>query len=123
MDFENIPFELPGLVRTIVRSQKTAAQSRFIGLTCSIDPAVAPMMYGDPTRVTQVLTNLLSVSPGRSPENLVAASVCIEPLSIHFLGLVLLASCGCLVVSSHSCNACLSLRSHSALAWFLGFLL
>jgi two-component system, sensor histidine kinase SagS len=59
LELEFIPFDLGGLVEstTSLLSQNAAPN---VELTCLIDPQVPAQVLGDPTRVRQIVSNLLS---------------------------------------------------------------
>jgi signal transduction histidine kinase len=59
LELERIPFDLGGLVEDTANllSQNAAAN---VELTCLIDPQFPTMVLGDPTRVRQIVSNLLS---------------------------------------------------------------
>ncbi|MCO6056852.1 response regulator [Pseudomonas sp. MOB-449] len=59
LELEQIPFDLGTLVEDTANllSQNTAAG---VELTCLIDPQLPSLLVGDPTRVRQVISNLLS---------------------------------------------------------------
>ncbi|MGF7078061.1 ATP-binding protein [Mucilaginibacter sp. UYCu711] len=57
--FENIPTDLPAIARNIVNSLATIAQDKAIDLRLNIDSELDFMVNADPTRIAQVLTNLV----------------------------------------------------------------
>src|SRR5690606_5612922 len=59
LELESIPFDLGALVEETASllSQNTAPQ---VELTCLIDPRLPALVLGDPTRVRQIVSNLLS---------------------------------------------------------------
>jgi signal transduction histidine kinase/CheY-like chemotaxis protein len=59
LELESIPFDLGSLVEDTANllSQNTAAG---VELTCLIDPKLPKLLLGDPTRVRQIVSNLLS---------------------------------------------------------------
>ncbi|MBX2884091.1 MAG: response regulator [Granulosicoccus sp.] len=59
LEFEKIPFELESLVEDCTEVLAEQAHSKSIELLCNIDRDIAPSVVGDPTRIKQVLTNLL----------------------------------------------------------------
>ncbi len=58
LDFEHIPFSLRDVVGSIVRTL-APKPGKPVQLGCRIDPSVADGVIGDPTRIRQVLTNLI----------------------------------------------------------------
>jgi signal transduction histidine kinase/CheY-like chemotaxis protein len=57
--FEHIEMDLGTILRYIYKGMKTAADDKGIALTLNIDPSLHDKLIGDPTRTTQVVTNLL----------------------------------------------------------------
>lgn len=57
--FENIPMDLSAIARNIVAGLKNAADERGITLRVEVDPVLDKKVFGDPTRTSQVLTNLV----------------------------------------------------------------
>jgi CheY-like chemotaxis protein len=60
MDIETIPVDLPALCRSTVDLWSNAASTKGVMLTCEIDPATPAWVSGDPTRLRQVMSNLVS---------------------------------------------------------------
>jgi PAS domain S-box-containing protein len=59
LELEHIVFELPVLVNETVQSMVWRANEVGLALSAHIDPAVAPIVVGDPSRLRQILVNLL----------------------------------------------------------------
>ena len=59
LDFEQIPFSLRDVVNSVVRTLKPKA-GKPVALTCRVDADVADSVIGDPTRLRQILINLVS---------------------------------------------------------------
>jgi PAS domain S-box-containing protein len=59
VELENIGFDLPGLVDSMVRLLSVRATARQIELVAEMRPEVPRRVRGDPSRVRQVLTNLI----------------------------------------------------------------
>jgi CheY-like chemotaxis protein/HPt (histidine-containing phosphotransfer) domain-containing protein len=59
VELENIPFDLAALVESTVRLLGVRAYERRIGLSATIDPDVPRMVQGDPSRLRQILMNLI----------------------------------------------------------------
>jgi signal transduction histidine kinase/ActR/RegA family two-component response regulator len=57
--FEHIPMDLPGIGRNIVAGLQNNAHEKGIGLLMDIDPRLDKRLMGDPTRISQVITNLV----------------------------------------------------------------
>jgi len=60
VDLEEIHFDLPDLVRKIVDLMQIQADTKGISLTATIDNAADGAFRGDPTRLRQILLNLVS---------------------------------------------------------------
>ncbi|MDH3342445.1 MAG: ATP-binding protein, partial [Gammaproteobacteria bacterium] len=60
LEFERIPFDLRETVNDVVTLHALKAEQTGIYLNSEIDKAVPEMVVGDPTRVRQVLVNLIS---------------------------------------------------------------
>lgn len=59
LQLENIEFNLPELVRNVRASFDHAAASKEIQILLEMSKTIPAYVYGDPTRLTQVLTNLM----------------------------------------------------------------
>ncbi|MDH1683743.1 response regulator [Pseudomonas chengduensis] len=59
LELEEIPFDLGALAEETASLLSQNAASA-VELTCLIDPALPPQVLGDPTRVRQIVSNLLS---------------------------------------------------------------
>jgi signal transduction histidine kinase/CheY-like chemotaxis protein len=60
MQVEEIPFDLRALAYDAVRLFEPRAKERRLAIECSVAADIPPMIFGDPVRVRQVLTNLTS---------------------------------------------------------------
>jgi signal transduction histidine kinase/AmiR/NasT family two-component response regulator len=60
MDIESIPVDLRRLCRAAVDLWSDAASTKGVMLTCEIDAATPAWVLGDPTRLRQVVSNLVS---------------------------------------------------------------
>ncbi|MDP4258938.1 MAG: ATP-binding protein [Bacteroidota bacterium] len=59
ISFEQIPMDLAAISRNIVAGLKTAASEKGIALLMEIDGRLDNKLIGDPTRTSQVITNLV----------------------------------------------------------------
>jgi signal transduction histidine kinase len=57
---ESIPFDLHGTLKSIMVPFMPAANKKRLGLGCLVEPDVPSAVVGDPVRLRQVLTNLIS---------------------------------------------------------------
>ena len=60
LELEKVPFDLAALGRQAVALWAAPAADKKLHLVCEIDPATPAWVLGDPTRVRQIMTNLLS---------------------------------------------------------------
>ncbi len=59
MTFENIDFSLEETVKATVNTLNISANNKGLPLICQIDEYIPPFLKGDPTRLNQILTNLI----------------------------------------------------------------
>src|SRR5690606_22275401 len=57
--FENVSFSVRALVDSVHRLLTNKAETKGIGFTVSFDSNIHELLSGDPTRVTQILLNLI----------------------------------------------------------------
>lgn len=57
---ENVPFALERLVQQAINLNALKASAKGLELVLDIDPALPPIVQGDPLRVQQILVNLIS---------------------------------------------------------------
>jgi len=60
LDLEQVPFDLHGMVQQTVGLFTAQAGVKKIGLKLDLDPGLPRLVAGDPIRLRQILTNLLS---------------------------------------------------------------
>ena len=60
MDLENLPFDLQECIESAFDLVANRAAEKNLDLACAIDPAAPPAIFGDATRLRQILINLLS---------------------------------------------------------------
>ncbi len=60
LDLENVPFDLNDLVRQTVGLFSSQAASKQVRLNAEIEDGLPPLVSGDPVRLRQILSNLLS---------------------------------------------------------------
>ncbi len=75
LELKTVPFNLPSLVEKSISAFSPLAQEKGLGLLWSVDAAVPRYFYGDPTRLKQVLLNLLGNALKFTEEGQVALSV------------------------------------------------
>ncbi len=59
MSVESIPFDLAEAARQVIAMFTPAAQAKGLALDCIIDDGLAPRYLGDPTRIRQIMFNLV----------------------------------------------------------------
>ncbi len=57
---EQVQFDLPGLLHSVVTMMRTSAEDKHLQLQLFADPSLPPVLLGDPMRLTQILGNLLN---------------------------------------------------------------
>ncbi len=60
MALESIPFDLPSALEDAVITQAQRAQSKGLAINLEINPSLPHQVKGDPTRLRQIVTNLIS---------------------------------------------------------------
>jgi len=60
ISLESAPFDLQAMIRSIVASMDYQAEDKGIQLRCNIDERLPYRSMGDPTRLSQILNNLVS---------------------------------------------------------------
>ena len=60
LQLETIPFSIRSLVVSVQTMFQATAAEKDLQLVVEIDPALPPVVLGDPTRLTQILLNLIS---------------------------------------------------------------
>jgi CheY-like chemotaxis protein len=60
MEVEKMDFDLLDTVTGAVKLLSPQAQAKGLDLTCDIDHSLGPILVGDPTRIRQILLNLLN---------------------------------------------------------------
>ncbi|MCA1909763.1 MAG: hypothetical protein LDL39_15520 [Magnetospirillum sp.] len=59
LNLESIPLDMAHLLEGVVMTEKPAARDKGLGLVAFCDPAIPKALSGDPTRLRQVLFNLV----------------------------------------------------------------
>jgi signal transduction histidine kinase/ActR/RegA family two-component response regulator len=72
---ERLPVDLGGLVRDTLRLFSAGAEEKGLKLSAEIDPTLPPQIAGDPVRLRQILSNLISNAVKFTPAGAVTARV------------------------------------------------
>lgn len=79
LTLESIPFDLRKMVRQIETLQKPYAADKGLEIKSAVDDAVPPYLLGDPSRLQQIINNLLGNALKFTAEGSVTLSVSGEP--------------------------------------------
>ncbi len=60
LELETVPFELPELVDQLAASLAVRAHEKGLELIVDVEPEIPALLLGDPSRLRQILTNLIS---------------------------------------------------------------
>jgi signal transduction histidine kinase/ActR/RegA family two-component response regulator len=60
LDLETIPFDLREILHDLITLHALKSEQKGIELTSKVDPRIPPALIGDPTRIRQILLNLVS---------------------------------------------------------------
>jgi signal transduction histidine kinase len=60
MQVEKVDFDLADTITSAVKLLSPAARAKGLDLSCDIDHGLGPILVGDPTRIRQILLNLLN---------------------------------------------------------------
>lgn len=81
--FENIEMDIAGLAGAVIKSLEAAAQDKGLDLKLEIDAGLKNTVFGDPTRTSQVITNLVHNAIKFTLKGQVTLSVTIRSQSEH----------------------------------------
>lgn len=89
LELERIPFNLPGLVENVAALFSAQAHSKNIELLCFVPTNIPNSVIGDPTRLGQVLTNLVGnalkfTERGQVTLTVKLMGIAEDKVSIHF---------------------------------------
>ncbi|NBC16290.1 MAG: PAS domain S-box protein [Bacteroidetes bacterium] len=59
IEFESVAFELPELIHNMADTMRFKAEQKELALRVALDETLPPVLVGDPTRLSQILLNLL----------------------------------------------------------------
>jgi len=75
ISFEHIEMDVVSIIKNIVTGLKSSAQDKGIDLNLHVDNMLANKVFGDPTRLTQVITNLVHNAIKFTPKGSVLVGV------------------------------------------------
>ena len=78
--FENIPMDLAAIARNIVAGLKNAADEKGIQILADIDAKLDKKVLGDPTRMSQVINNLVHNAIKFTREGFVRLSINVDSI-------------------------------------------
>ena len=87
--FEEIDMDLPALANNLVTSLESAAQDKGIALNLEIDERLTYKIIGDPTRISQVITNLVHNAIKFTTKGSVCLSIKVTESDEHYVTLLI----------------------------------
>ncbi len=81
LEFEQIPFNLRNVLNELIHIMKIKADEKKLELSLSIVPETPSVVVGDPTRVRQILVNLINNAIKFTPSGYI--KVCVAPAYQH----------------------------------------
>lgn len=87
ISFETIPFDIRNLARNTLESYRTYADEKKLDTHLRIDPAIQTLVFGDPTRTSQVLNNLVHNAIKFTQKGWIKLSVDVEDQTDIFITL------------------------------------
>ncbi|WP_342645631.1 ATP-binding protein [Mucilaginibacter sp. CSA2-8R] len=85
--FENIEMDIAGLAAAVVKSLQTAAQDKGLDLQLAVDADLKCTVFGDPTRASQVITNLVHNAIKFTLKGQVTLSITVQSQTEHEVSL------------------------------------
>lgn len=76
LQLETIPFEVRRTIEEAVAVSSSTAEQKGVSLSCHIDPRIPPSLVGDPTRLRQIIVNLVSNAVKFTEQGTI--TVCVE---------------------------------------------
>ncbi len=79
LELEHVPVRLADVVNTVVDIMQAHAKEKALNFHAEIDPAIPPVILGDPTRMRQIMFNLISNAIKFTDTGEVKVSVALDP--------------------------------------------
>ena len=79
LEMENTDFQLEEILKAVITANSPAAERKKVDLIMAVPPDLPAELNGDPTRLTQVLNNLVSNAIKFTPQGFVSLSVTRRP--------------------------------------------
>jgi PAS domain S-box-containing protein len=87
MELETIPFEVRRTIREAIDLSAPSAQKKQLVLSCSIDHNIPPYLLGDPTRLRQIIVNLVGNAVKFTEQGVIEVAVSLESQRRELYGL------------------------------------
>ena len=75
VEFEQKPFDLEYLVHSLVQTIHYRISKKDVEISCYVDPSIENVVIGDPTRLNQILTNLLGNATKFTEKGVISVSI------------------------------------------------
>lgn len=85
--FENIEMDIAGLAGAVIKSLEATAQDKGLDLKLDLDASLKNTVFGDPTRTSQVITNLVHNAIKFTLKGTVTLSVTVRSQTEHDIAL------------------------------------
>ena len=81
LELESVPFSLLDLVESALKESSLSAFQKNLELSCRVDPSTPDQVEGDPTRIRQILVNLVGNGVKFTPQGEIAVQVGLDSQS------------------------------------------
>ncbi len=81
LELESVPFSLLDLVESALKESSLSAFQKKLELSCRVDPSTPDQVEGDPTRIRQILVNLVGNGVKFTPQGEIAVQVGLDSQS------------------------------------------
>ncbi len=79
LEIENVPYDIADLLRSVVAIHKAKAETNGLEIECRIDAELPDQVRGDPTKIRQILSNLIDNAIKFTENGTVEVSLAVEP--------------------------------------------